>query len=609
MSAYQGRFSAHVEAIGLQRLREIHNYRPSHLASEEDIAAVDVQLEEDIHSLRSLAARLMQYQNTLRSPLLQLPVELLQCIMNFAAEGRPLLTEEVDSDAEDSDDDYPPERGWLSLGHVSSHVRTTLLAMRELWASAICSTSNHTVLAEVLLRAGDTQLTLRLNEDTPYFLWPFALQNLQKAQHIDVKFFDDDDHAIYEGLCELQLPLLQALHASIVKPSDGFMEHEPPWMRGFDASSTHAPYMNAPNLRTLQLDNVFLPFNPSNLTTLILKGTKSYWRDKYDSPDPSMFLDMLRRCSRLHTLQIDGWIPEFRDDESYLPATISCLRILALDLDEGQLAKLWSHIEIAGTTSVIVDVRNQDQSLETFSLATRIEHALLLAPHARSDHIRGVFIQQECIEYGKRPNYRSRDRLRVALFVRAPDANDQMLIDLPRPHPFEDKHRLLLSINLHYCEAWPSYHHIEAGMRRLSSAFCLSQVDALGFDIQLEDRFLPMYGRLQVAVSECFPSVHTLCVSDAVPFEDNLIQPTRRQHKPSQPHFICPLLRTIYFPHTKRQKPYILRLQAFTRALEARIKAGGSPISALHISFVDDLSNHASMCNTLRNMVPVVRSW
>ncbi|KZV63640.1 hypothetical protein PENSPDRAFT_757822 [Peniophora sp. CONT] len=617
MSAYQGSFSAHIAVLGLQRLQEIGDLQFSRHSSEEDIAALGVQLEEDAQSLHTLAARLLHRRNFLLSPLLRLPVELIQHIICFAAKGQPMFSKE---DSETSDDessesaaDDPLECGWVPLGHVSSHIRTILLAMREVWASAICSAPRRYVLEEVTRRAGDAPLSLRLDGDTSSFVWPFALQNLHKAGHIDIKFFDDDDHAIYETLCELEIPLLQSMRLSISETSNYFDVHQMPWMRGFEAHPASAPYMNAPNLRTLQLENVFLPFNPSTLTTLTLIGSISFWSEVGESPNPSTFLDMLRLCSQLHTLRVVGWVPDFRDDVTYLPASLPRLKTLSLELNGKQLASIWSHLNVPGSTSVIVDVCSQNKSQKTFPLATRLRSVPLFSSHVRSVDISGLSIRHEhdYLDYGPDTDNRFRDRLRIVLLARAAGTNDQVFIDLPRPHPFELDHRVLLSVKLHNCTARTPANDIEAAMRRLASEFRLSQLDTLGVEIRhhAANRY-----PLQVAISRCFPSIHTLCVYDrrldASVVEPNLIRPIHNGDK-DPPHFVNPSLRTVYIPHPKQGRYYISELRKLAQAIKARIKAGGSRISVVHISctgFQSREKDERECLAILREVVPEIRS-
>lgn len=599
---------ARLQALGLERLQEVDARRFSRLSPDE-ATALEAQLDEDAQSLRTLAALLAQRRNFICSPLLQLPVELLQHIIRFVAEDLPLLGEESsdsdDSDDSDSDSDDSSEDssssdaryGWSSLGHVSSHIRALLLAMRELWAGSICEAPSREVLEEVALRACNVPLTLHLNGSSPLAAWPFALQNLHKARHIDVKFFDDDDQALYDKLCWVELPLLQSMRLSIATSSDFFLSPERSWIRGFDDKSEAMPYMKAPNLRNLQLDNVFLPFDPSTLKTLTLVGKRSYWRDVEHTPSSSLFLDMLRSCSQLHTLRIVGWVPDFQVGEQESPAALPSLRTLTMDLYGKQLARLWAHITIPHTASVIVDIRRAGKRAR---LASRLKRVLSFFSHVNSEAVSGMFIGHELVE-----RVTNRDRLRVVLFTRESKAAETMPIDLPQPNPFEDDHRLLLSINLHRCTAYKSVDDLELAMQHLSSTFNLSQLDTLGIDLQGTS----IEHHPQVSISRCFSNVHTLCVLDATSAELDLIRPIYNDGE-DLVRFNIPLLRTLYLPYTQADSFRIDRLRSFVGALTARVEAGGSSISTVYTSFASscEASSESEFVSSLRGAVASVQS-
>ncbi|KZV60382.1 hypothetical protein PENSPDRAFT_740336 [Peniophora sp. CONT] len=324
-------------AAGRQRLQEFDSLFMSSACRAERISIADRLLSESAH-LHSLVAEFITRRNAYASPLLSLPTEILAQIVDEVARSESSPWPSVS----------PKDLAWIKLGHVCSRLRGVLLRLHELWADAVCFLPR--AHQELLRRAGSTPLSivlrssLRPSEDTINF----SVKHLDLARRIATNDANAFEAMLPSLLCE-ELPFLEDVYVELW--SDGFSP-----LPGLRPEAYARRPVIAPRLRSLTMINAFVPFNASTLHTLriIENGPPP---DDEMLPSSEQFLAMLRACTCLETLHLDGFIPALpflADMQSscrvYLPSMVS----LSLYGSRDRVIALWSNITVPRSARVHV---------------------------------------------------------------------------------------------------------------------------------------------------------------------------------------------------------------------------------------------------------------
>lgn len=303
----------------------------------ERISIADRLLSESAH-LHSLVAEFIARRNAYASPLLSLPTEIIAQIVD----------EVVRSDSSAWPSVSPKDLGWIKLGHICSRLRGVLLRLHDLWADAVCFLPR--AHQELLRRAGSTPLSivlrssLRPSEDTINF----SVKHLDLARRIATDDVNAFEAMLPSLLCE-EFPFLEDVYVELW--SDGFTP-----LPGLRPEAYSRRPISTPRLRSLTMINAFVPFNASTLRTLriIENGPPP---DDEMLPSPEQFIAMLRSCTCLETLHLDGFIPVIpylTDLQSscrlHLPSIVS----LSLYGSRDRVIALWSNVTVPRSARVHV---------------------------------------------------------------------------------------------------------------------------------------------------------------------------------------------------------------------------------------------------------------
>ncbi|KZV63004.1 hypothetical protein PENSPDRAFT_228533 [Peniophora sp. CONT] len=325
-----------------RRLRDISNAIASKAPHSPEYAH---SIAEDAAALRQLSMEFLRYANAYTSPILRLSPDLIFEILACVAELEPTKTTTL---------------GWIRLGHVSYAFRSALLNMRELWSSAACNVNLH-ARDEVLVRAGDTPLSIHLNDDDEDIARDrieFAMEHLSSARYVKIVECDPQnplwtlEPRVASGQ---ELPLLEKLDVEAMHRP----RRDESWL-GTDVYQLQPPH--APRLRCVILTNVFIPFPPGNITTLILNRRKhfpDYPLPNQDAilPSSEQLLSLLVQCVNLEELQLQHMIPDhitplppshYPRKATHLPS----LKNVGLYAQMSRIASLWSHLVLPPNTDL-----------------------------------------------------------------------------------------------------------------------------------------------------------------------------------------------------------------------------------------------------------------
>ncbi|VDC04813.1 unnamed protein product [Peniophora sp. CBMAI 1063] len=273
---------------------------------------------EDMLYLRGLLSQYKCRLNRVRSPLVRLPPEIFPSILAPAVSGV-----------------YGDLFIWLKYGHVCHDIRVALLGMRDLWAEVVFHRPYIHVHDELLRRAGSSPLTIWFYLNSPTHIINSAMALLVRARRIVV--------------CRAGLDIMRPLISSLGQGSFELLDtleinpsglHESPI-----GAFSNQDELVIPAVRTLALYGVYLPFDPSKLTTLSLSK-------KLGAPpllDALSVVIMLRRCMLLEKLSLSEWIPDC-NILSTLPENDAIIRLprlsqLCISQDEARVLQFWSFLE------------------------------------------------------------------------------------------------------------------------------------------------------------------------------------------------------------------------------------------------------------------------
>ncbi|KZV68304.1 hypothetical protein PENSPDRAFT_736026 [Peniophora sp. CONT] len=280
------------------------------------------QLDADTEHLVNTAFQLRRRRNAC-APFLRLPQELLEkIIMTVAMSGwQPSASLRI---------------GWIMITHVCHELRMVALQLQKLWAdNAFYLQAYWRGCQETLSRAGGIPLSIAIRDagdstrSNVSAILKLFKENLVSARSVVID--EEYEHnTSYNNLWPYQpshiggrtLPLLETLHIRLMRPR----HHGSTILQ--DAM---CPAMITPNLRSLCLENIYVPFSPKTLTSLTLSIAPGHEHEiQYVRAIIDLrFLDVLRHCDQLQELVLNRAIPDPQSIEvpEFGIPTLKCLRV------------------------------------------------------------------------------------------------------------------------------------------------------------------------------------------------------------------------------------------------------------------------------------------
>ncbi|KZV64577.1 hypothetical protein PENSPDRAFT_757168 [Peniophora sp. CONT] len=293
-------------------------------------------LEKNVTALRALTAQFSKRLNRLQSAVHSLPPDLLHDVFALVAQ-----------------DELPnaSSLGWVKLGHVCSRFREILLECHALWAQNVTAITHAS--EDFIQRAGETPITLNLATDEDEESNLFFTYMVQ-ARCITV-LHEESSITLRGCLIEAHLPLLEKLyidacpHLAIDGPRPA--SHELPDHNLGTTSSTAVPLI-APNLRSLHLRGIYVPFSPETLVQLKLEHILAEVFDRSAEP----LLQIIGRCCLLQELCLRWAIPAkpSQTSSSGEPRTIRLPRLKRLLIEDEEMCSeaMWSILSVPTTAAV-----------------------------------------------------------------------------------------------------------------------------------------------------------------------------------------------------------------------------------------------------------------
>ncbi|KAI0027832.1 hypothetical protein K488DRAFT_90404 [Vararia minispora EC-137] len=293
------------------------------------------ELLSDVAFLRQHILQLQHHAN-LCVPVLGLPDEIIREIAVILGHIWPPTVPHCDGSTKS------PSLGWVLLSHVCKRFRDVLLDHHTLWAQVVSvfPSAHH----ELLRRAGARPISLLIPghtcSHTPSRV-QFMVDHLQRCREIVVARCQDTDadtvrldFAVFSGK---ELPHLQKLDLSL-------STHH---ARLVSDLAFEFPAMVSPQLHTLRLDSIYVPFNAATLTHLELIRT-SYAQPL---PSASQFLDILRSCRKLQILDLRYWVPEGLTIAQHASVSLPSLQRLDVSEKDEKCLVLDSHLSLPPHTA------------------------------------------------------------------------------------------------------------------------------------------------------------------------------------------------------------------------------------------------------------------
>ncbi|VDB91264.1 unnamed protein product [Peniophora sp. CBMAI 1063] len=321
------------------------NFTPSNLRSAPSLLLSSSRPASQMTShIDADLTRLDEFSRALRTErnkcvhLLRLPVEVIGYIIELCARAEPPRpVQNPAGPVHQRPGSFPPGwLGWVRMGHICTFLRQVLLEMSALWATVPFTLSRgHT---EIMARARDAPLVvdLRLNHSWSEFLLQSAEAHFSSARLIRIK---GEFHRPSLSSLELGMKDFRALEE--LELSGWTMD------QNVTRDTIDLPPIRAPRLRHLQLDNRFIPFNPSALQSLTL----NYHESMPSSSGPKhfhgpAFLELLSRCTSLQRLSLGGMqIDELPTPSSArAPISLPRLKYIAMISNVAFCRSVWSNL-------------------------------------------------------------------------------------------------------------------------------------------------------------------------------------------------------------------------------------------------------------------------
>ncbi|KZV61728.1 hypothetical protein PENSPDRAFT_739746 [Peniophora sp. CONT] len=303
-------------------------------------------LVSEIDFLRDAMASFTRRLNEVRCLILRLPPEVLRLIFETFVQFTHHPSIYVER--------RPNE--WIHLGHVCSRFRTVLLGMHTLWADIVFCRQLPGAHKELLLRAHDAPLFMHFmgyNYDHSMDAVNLASRYLSRS-HTILASKSEAVRSFAHQLRSGSFPYLEYIDLrshwrSEITPILHLTQAEEGLF--LTTCSYHDFAANMPKLRHLQLNDVFIPFDASTLTTLWLSRPT----DTLDMLPSRPFLEMLRRCTNVQELCLRDWIPEISISATAKSSIeLPALQKLELTSDRARILELWYILRIP--TFAVVDV-------------------------------------------------------------------------------------------------------------------------------------------------------------------------------------------------------------------------------------------------------------
>ncbi|KZV68040.1 hypothetical protein PENSPDRAFT_32335 [Peniophora sp. CONT] len=268
--------------------------------------------------------------------------------------------------------------GWITATHVCRRWRNLILKMPLLWAGIAGGVLPSYQICEAIIKRA---------RDHPLHFWhwhTFKIHRLRLARVVTQLLPLHRDR-----LESLALPIMDSLDTvaltghTLTRLKNLYLEG----MGNMPYNADHAA-VDAPNLRTLHMNAIFLPFSASSLRSLRID-----FRRKVNVPLASV-LDFLPFTLLLEDLELrDPYEDEDRTPALHYPARLSHLTSLTLSGTAEQFVPIWKSIVAPSAVNVSLRVTGEESELEILSCL----HALLSQPNKDSlrfsfDEDSGTFI-------------------------------------------------------------------------------------------------------------------------------------------------------------------------------------------------------------------------
>ncbi|KZV60508.1 hypothetical protein PENSPDRAFT_340514 [Peniophora sp. CONT] len=328
------------------RLDTFHSAASSANRTPSSLQKLRADIEFDLNAAEVIKSQLAEALNAC-APVSSLPIELLRAIFELVAQDyRPCGPVDIEWRREIMDGyqfprgenmaepDWLSEQGgclgWISLGHICRAWRGALLAHAALWADDFGSLPG--AVNEFLDRSNGLPLTVRTysakyrNSSAP---WHALFRDDVRCRVQRIYCVETRPHVLfgadYAALTTCHFPILETLCIT---------GNEPIRRRG---PITVLPVMSAPQLRRLELSNVFIPVSSEMIEFISCKLTfEDDGRHTIIESGilrPEDLLPLLNRSREtLSSLVVDKCLPSHLD-HWYHPTRISIPRLQSLTVD------------------------------------------------------------------------------------------------------------------------------------------------------------------------------------------------------------------------------------------------------------------------------------
>ncbi|KAI0314789.1 hypothetical protein OF83DRAFT_412344 [Amylostereum chailletii] len=309
------------------------------------------EFDQDLAVMKQLVTTLENRRAACRASvaLSKFPVEILGEIMAILVDVWPLIS---------ACNRGTPSLGWMQITHVCRHWRDVALDMPMLWTKNICTLTD---AADTMLeRARDLPVDMVCNCDNHTETeWPiifqFCLSNFHRARSLYLCFEDEDYEKVAAALSSQPLPHLESFKI------------------GWGVDLRHPgifdfPYLIAPKLRTVSLNDGFLPWDPSAIHHIDAIVSDN---DLNSEPSPTRLLTLLRDSCNLRHLKLVGWIStDFIafHDQAFI-ASLPHLEYMYLESSPRRAMAVMSHLSFPKTTRIALELHEYPENDDSSSVA------------------------------------------------------------------------------------------------------------------------------------------------------------------------------------------------------------------------------------------------
>ncbi|VDB91516.1 unnamed protein product [Peniophora sp. CBMAI 1063] len=465
--------------VGPKRLHEVDQVLLASSSSTTSYLAT--QLDRETLLLDNLSRGLKSRRNEC-SGLLRLPPEILGEILTLASRADPPHARALDSHGPRGADSRKGEAGhlgWVTLGHICRHLREHLLSLRALWAAIAFTLPNQRAEKEILRRAKDVPLVISLNDGyhTPLHHKDTAQKRFKDARVITIgdavpQLSSYFWHFSPKDLKDMSFPLLEELTLKMFERVGPSQTHMKPDIYTL-------PPIDAPRLRRLALQDYFIPFNPTNLTSLEL--VYLFHPSDDELPPPAQFWEMLSGCLNLRRLSLESCLPDITLTTNEPSAAIHLMHLREVRIADtiDRARALWSHIRIPTSTNIELRLS------ATWGRATDSPGPEDLTSHetsffrfitALAPHVRAAATTRPIYGLGAYDDVQDGDGAHFVLATRVPGAFFQ-----DQTGPFAHDTEFMLAMSL--TSPISTYVHVDIFnmLRRVITDYSLDAIDVFEF--------------------------------------------------------------------------------------------------------------------------------